>query len=1045
MLIQLHGPYFPKQAWSAIERFLKRGGGLLHVGGAPFRVPVYEAEGQWRQEHSQTGYHQRLNIHEVLAAEGQPAVRYAAFEDIPLFAGKEALFDLQPTVGLVLHVTKLDDHPREGGTSGPMDAHIYPLLKSIALDGREVAAPIVLLENTKGDFRGGRWIFINMELNEAFWNEAGIELIEEISAYCAQGVSEIWFKPNYASYTPGERALLTIQMQKLARASQTAGSAGQKADQASQTAGSTEQKVNQVKQAAASTGQHSEQVNQAAGSTELAADSGINRTWKFAVEVFKEETNGAKQSVWQGEATLVEQPELNYARLLVPVDLQAGYYEAVCVAKASDGEIRLFRQGFWGVDHELLRSGSFLTRDRDYFRRDGRPFPIVGMTYMTSDVARKFLLLPNSAVWDRDMAQMKAAGINYLRTGIWTAFRQMMFIDGHPYDEVLRAIDAFFLTAKKHGLEVTFTFFTFVPESWEGANPYLDPRSREAQKRFIASIVSRHAESTHVHWDLINEPSMFNPDKIFNGPEALRDPHERQAYAQWLRKRHNDDIRSLQESWNMTPEELPDFAAAVPPLNMDVSFRTTSIHPKKNAVWLDYTLFTMAMHNEWAQELTSVIRAFQPRQMVTVGQDEGLCSQRPTPFFYAEAVDYTTVHSWWQLDNLVWDSVFTKTLDKPNLIQETGIMFVETPEGKAKRSETEHKHILERKYAYAFATGGAGAVQWVWNTNFYMHNVNESSIGALRADGTEKPEAEVSYDFGRFIGGISDLFEERALEEVAVIFPYSNDFSTRKLAMDATVHLTRVMSYKLKQPLRAFGEYHLEQLADAPPKLIIVPSPHNFSRKALQQLVEHIETHGGTLLFTGPLGLDEYWREAALPDALVERIGKVARSNVRREEVLALNGRRLAVSFNKTRIAEVAKEVPEEQTSGLTELTCAELGAGKLIWCPLPVELNEHNEPLEELYRYALQQAGAALELEWLSGGDNPGVYGRKLSFREGALFIFISETAMEEEIEVRDNATGRRYAFTLAPERTVMFAAQANGDLRAVYLPEQTNLRVLG
>ena len=70
--------------------------------------------------------------------------------------------------------------------------------------------------------------------------------------------------------------------------------------------------------------------------------------------------------------------------------------------------------------------------------------------------------------------------------------------------------------------------------------------------------------------------------------------------------------------------------------------------------------------------------------------------------------------------------------------------------------------MLERKYAYAFATGGAGAVQWIWNTNFYMDNANESHIGALRADGTEKPEADVSYDFGQFMERIRDLFEDRA-------------------------------------------------------------------------------------------------------------------------------------------------------------------------------------------------------------------------------------------------------------------------------------------
>ncbi|UUZ87024.1 cellulase family glycosylhydrolase [Paenibacillus sp. P26] len=182
------------------------------------------------------------------------------------------------------------------------------------------------------------------------------------------------------------------------------------------------------------------------------------------------------------------------------------------------------------------------------------------MTYMTSDVARKYLFLPNAAVWDRDMAQMKRAGINMIRTGIWTAWRQVMFIDGHAYEEVLRAIDAFILTAKRYDLELTFNFFAFTPEAWEGLNPYLDPRSIEAQKRFIASIVSRHAESKHVHWDLINEPSMFDPKRVFSGPRSAHDKFERAAFIDFLKERHGS-LRRLQERWNMTTEQLPSFEA----------------------------------------------------------------------------------------------------------------------------------------------------------------------------------------------------------------------------------------------------------------------------------------------------------------------------------------------------------------------------------------------------------------------------------------------------------------------------------------------------
>lgn len=989
--IHLHGPYFPKSDWPALSAFLKRGGGLLHVGGAPFRRPAYRSEdGTWTLETEQTAYHQQLGIHELLPVDPEPIVKYRSSEEFPLFAGRETLFGVQPTYGIVAHFTTLDDHPGDGGTSGPMDAHLYPLLKGESRDGREVAAPAVLLENTKGDFAGGRWLFVHLEAEAKLWQDEGLQALADWAGYCARGVTEIWFKPNYASYEIGERPIVTVQLQALSRL----------------TAGEDAYRVK----------------------------------WTFELSVARVGKYGSRERIWTESASLDASRELRFLRLPVGINAEPGYYEAECRATSDDGEIRLLRQGFWGFDRELLAEGEFLACGRDYFERGGRPVPIVGMTYMTSDVARKFLLLPNAATWNRDMAEMSRAGINLIRTGIWSMWRQTMFVDGHASEETMRAIDAFLLTAKRHGLEVTFTFFTFTPELWEGANPYLDPRSVEAQKRFIASIVSRHASSTNVHWDLINEPSLFDPKNIFNGPQTAGDPHEKRLYAEWLKTRHGGSIRLLQERWNMTPEELPDFESIRAPTLADLQFKVTGVQPRRNARLLDYTLFSMDMHNRWVRELSATIRDAQPAQLVTVGQDEGICSQRPSPFFYGPAVDYTTVHTWWQNDDLMWDGIFTKTPDRPNLVQETGLMYVETPEGKAKRSERELKAILERKYAYAFASGGAGAVQWIWNINPYMHNVNESNIGALRADGTQKPEADVSYDFGRFMASISDLFEERRLEETAIVYPFSNDFSTRKLAMDATTRLTRTMLYELKQPIRGLSEYALDSLDDHPPKLLIVPSPHNFSGEALDRLLAHVEKSGCTLLFTGPMGLDEYWRPTS---RMASRIGQTRWANVRREELLLLEGRALPVSFPKLRFAETAKELPADaaDANGAVPVTVHALGRGKLIRCPLPVELNERNATLTELYRYALREAGVGPELEWRRGGELPGVFGRKLDFAAGSLFIFVSEYAVSSEIEVRDPVGGGIYRFELEAERSVLFAIDRSGDVTAVYRPDETQI----
>jgi hypothetical protein len=985
--IHLHGRYFPKTAWQAILAHARKSKGLLHVGSAPFRVPTFLGSEGWELEIEQTTYHQQLQIHEILPVDSSPIASYAAHAELSLLGGHEHLFTIQPTVGLALHVTRTDDHPGQIGSSGPMDAHITPLLKGISHEGREVAAPIVLLENTKGAFAGSRWIFANVVTDETFWANGGAALLADLAAFTKRGVTEIWFKPNYACYDPGDRAALTVQLQTLANR----------------------------------TGAISENVS-----------------WTFQVKVMKD---GDATPIWSTEFAMNASRELSFKKVNMPVDIEAGYYTAVCQAVANTGETRTFNQGFWGYDADLLRKGTPMSCDRDYFWKDGRPLPIVGMTYMTSDVARKFLFLPNVSVWDRDIAQMVKAGINLLRTGVWSAWRQIMFVDGHPYEEVLRSIDAFILTCKRHSIEVTFNFFSFTPELWEGVNPYLDPRSVEAQKRFISSVVSRHKETTNVQWDLINEPSMFNPSKPFAGPQSAHDPFEHEAYIAWLEERHGD-IRKLQERWNMSPAELPSFASVRLLDDAEVNMNTTETVEKKGGPWLDYTLFTMDMHNRWAKELIATIRSINPVHLATVGQDEGLGAQRPSPFFYAEAVDYTTVHTWWLMDQLVWDGIFSKAPMKPSLIQETGIMYVETADGRAKRSEYELRNILERKYAYAFSTGGAGAVQWIWNINFYMNNINESHIGALRADGTEKPEADVSYDFGAFMGEIRDLFVGRKLEEVVAVFPYSNDFSTRKVAGDATAKLTRTLAYSMNVPFRGVGEYHLEALKSDQPKLIIVPSAHNFSDAALEELTTHVRENGGTLLFTGPLGLNEYWAPTA---RLTEVVGETVLSNILREEAMVLEGKMYPVSFGGARIAQLNKEVALSDDGAWNSqhgvVRSYELGKGQLIWCPLPVELNERGDVLENLYAYALKQAGVAEELTWGKGGQLPGVYGRKLSFDAGGLFIFVSEYGVDTEIEVTDPVTGRSYSFELEAERTVMFAANSVGELLAVYRPGQVQV----
>lgn len=975
--INLHGPYFPKYAWGAILNYLKSGRGMVHIGGIPFRIPCYFDNGGWKTERAQTAYHQKLNIHEVLEVDSERVIKLQANEDIPLFVGQESLLPIENTYNFILHVSKSSTIESEMGSSGPMDARIYPLLKGMTKNEREISAPSVLIENMKGTFAGGRWLFINQQVHANFWSENGANFIQKLANYVAAGVTEMWLKTNYASYDEGDHPKIFYQLQSF---------------------------------------------------TDEATD------WELKFSMTKD-----NEVIYTKSESISASKFTNYFTFTVPIDISPGLYKVTCHALSNKGEVRVLHQGFWGMDRKLLQSGEPLAVDRDYFQKDGQPLPIVGMTYMTSDVARYFLFLPNPQVWDKDMAQMKRAGINMIRTGIWTGWRNIMLADGHVDEGVLRTIDAFILSAKKHDLEVTFTFFSFLPEMWEGVNPYLDPRSVEAQKRFIAAIVSRHTDTTNVHWDLINEPSLFDPSNSFSGPRTLQDQYDRKNYSKWLKERHGS-IDRLQERWNMTPQELPSFEAVIPPKPTEINFRITDMMlGKKGLKWLDYTLYTMDILNSWAKELSSVIKQLAPKQLITIGQDEGLAGQRPSPLFYSDEVDYTTNHTWWLLDQLLWSGIFSKSPHKPNLIQETGIMYVEQPNNQAKRSEKELRNILERKYAYAFAAGGAGAVQWLWNTNYFMNNINESNIGTIRADGTEKPETDVSYDFGTFMKKERDLFSNRELEDIAVVFPFSNDFSNRKLAFAATTKLTRVLTFEMNIPFRALSEYHLDTLWTNPPKLLVVPSPHHFSSEAMTTILKVVKEQGITLLFTGAINVDEYWKNTNI---MTDIIGESVVQNVLREEIIEINGRDYFVSFAHERIADTVKGalLTSENSSAIVETP---YGFGEIIWSPIPVELSERNEPIVALYEYVLDKVDINQPFIWKKG-DYPGIYGNKLSFEKGFLFIFVSEFSKDTAIEITDPVTNQTYSFTIESDRTVMFATDKQGVITTNYRSEAIEINTI-
>lgn len=963
VLVNLHGQYFPKKQWASILSGLQSGMGYISFSAkAPLSRPVREnADGSWYAERPQTAYHKKLMIQNCIPIERERQQSLRCNMDFPVLAGHLDAFEQTDTQGFIVQFTSADDHPGTCGSSGPIDGNIVPLVQAIGTHGAPVAACVEMIECYRGPMSGSRHLFINQNPSETFWRHEGVTILKKLADLSASGVTRFYLEPGYALYYPHETPTLKLTYESL-------------------------------------------------------------RTSKSAELHLEIEKDG--DTVWSSDKTLCLEPEISYEQIVAPLALETGFY-AVKATITADGEpARIYRQGFWGYDADLIHHADTVTCGKDYFLKNGQPMPVVGMTYMQSDLHRKFLFMPNPYRWNEDFVEMKRAGINMIRTGVWTAYRQIMFIDGKPDESVMRAFQAMVHTACKHDIPLVFCLFAFTPEQWEGKNCYLDPDCLRAQKRYIAAFLEKAENCGLVSWDLINEPSVCNPQRLWSS-RPNGDAFELAAWRTYLRQKHGT-AEQLQERWNVSADQCASFETAPLPEESCFNDSPTAAQPTNGFPAFDYHLFTMQVMNNWIREMTDFIRKKGNTQLITVGQDESLPGKKPHPFLFGCCTDYVCNHSWWLMDGLYQDGVFSKPADQPSLIQETGIMYVANADGRARRNFNETRNILERKYGLAFGSGCAGAVHWLWNTNCQMNDLNEAHIGAILADGSQKAEADISYDYGRFMQVCAPYLTEKQREKIAVVLPFSNLFSVRNRAEQILVTVSRVLGYEMKIPFQALSEYEVR--ADMNYDVVIVPSPRILTSRCFEALCALAEK-GTTVAFTGAYCQDEYFITCQ------ERLGRICKNAeillAQREEKLELTGKTYFASFSGDSLAFVDKALPDQGNNAVVQIP---YGNGQIVWCNLPLELNDNHELIRAFYSYTLDCAGYVSDIEMAR--FEPGIMLRKLVFSEteASLFVVVSENGVDTPVQFTDRKTCVTYQFTLEAGRAALFLCRSDGSVLCSY-----------
>ena len=967
LLVLPYGSAVPVDAWPAIERYLRSGGNLLIIGGEPLRVPVAKSGSSFIKASPQDTYSRTLGFQHVYTVPVAGDVNFAWREG----------YSFLPRVTVQAQ--------RYFAVEGRLNGLGYVE----SSDGTKVAAPVIVSDHIGGHaMPGSRVVALDFDPKPGYWaSPDGISLIRAAADYARNGATEFWIEAQYSTLRTSEVPNLTLHLQRPGEEPQitTIQNVG------TQGAGDQSQKSEQTK-------------SQGYAIVDLL--SGTQRIDSARITL-----NG---------------PRMDAA---VPFHkaLPAGFY-TVRATWFSGGKAReSYANGFQVEDISALETGAALGVDGDFVTLGGKPFLPVGTNYFSTEANGWDFSGPrNALVWENDFADMERHGVSFVRTGVWMP--NAKFVEpstGGVNERFLRNVEAYLAAAHRHNIAVNFTFYAFTPKVGEQhdiskvagpeppPNPWLNPAMVRAEHEYVLSVVKRFGRVPWLSYDLINEPSFSNPRRIFHGNVPNGDPDELDAWRRWLEEKYRS-LNALASAWSVDPSQLGAFDAIPLPDEEDITYaRYRNPHEVRA---LDYNLFAQEMFADWVRGMVRAIRDTGSKQLINVGQDEGGVTDRVLNQFYATSgVSFTTNHTYWQDDALLWDSVAAKHAGIPNITGETGYQPVWAPDGSWRYDEFTGLALEERKWALGFAAGSSGAMQWDWD--------REPDFGIERSDGSAKVWENMMRNLGGFASQAAPYATGLQVPKVALVLPQSLQLSVyNSEALEAQQTAVRVLYHYNHAAAYVVGEYQINTLGS--PKLIILPSAYGLSDAAWSAIEERVRA-GAVLLISGPFSDDPHLH----PTDRAAGVGLKYEEAplLLREQIFQWAGGTLALSYRGMKTTVLSRAALPDGADWMER----PLGKGKILFSALPLELNDKPEAVAAVYGYALRAAG--VEPVYTTTVTDPGLLICPTVLPHATLYVLTSETN-ETAISFRDKRSGRTFSGQLDPGRAAVLLIGEDGTLITSY-----------
>jgi len=839
-------------------------------------------------------------------------------------------------------------------------------------DGDEVAAPVIVADHTDvrrpgNEMLGSRLVMLDFEPEQGYWESSdGVSLIRTSANYAREGATAFWLESMFSTVMQDEPAQIVVRLRNARR----------------------------------------ERLSlPVTGNVKLELISGNTVLDNATVPCTGDKVDAS----------------LHFHKSLAP-----GFY-VVRAVYDDGGQPREFSQtGFWVEDKSLLTSGPALGVNGEYLTKDGKPFFPFGTNYFTTEEQDWDFGGPRNAwVWERDFEDMARHGVNFVRTGVWGGnFKFVEPPSGEAMERFLRNLEAYLLCARRNNIAVNFTFFAFDPQTilrrdesapieGPGTNPYTDPVSLRNEQDYLLSVVNRFKDVPWLSWDLINEPSFSNPKRLWRGNTPNADPTEKEAWHKWLQERYSN-IAALASAWSVTPDELGSFEVVPLPRPEALAHSRNGDQEEVRAV--DYNLFAQDMFSRWVRAMVAAIRSTGSKQLIDVGQDEGGVADRVLNQFYAKSgVSFTTNHTYWRDDALLWDSVAAKRHGVPNIVGETGYQPVWEPDGTWRYDEITGSPLLERKFALGFAAENSGAMQWDWAREF--------DFGMKRSDGSAKIWESTMQGMGQFADKAAPYATGLVQPQIALVLPQSLQLSVwNSFALEAQQKSVRALFQFARLEAYAVGEYQIEDLGN--PKLIILPSPFELTPSAWQAVLEKVKS-GATLLVSGQFDQDAHFHSTDRQNEI--GLNYEPGLLVTRENLMKWPGgvARLTYSGDKTTYLDRAF-LPDGTT--WKEIT---LGKGKVIFATFPLELNDNMQIIGDVYRYASKTAGVTPT--YSTTLEDNGILICPTRFANATLFVLTSESN-QSGVSFRDQSSGKTFSGTLEPGHAAMLLVGSDGSVIASY-----------